>query len=199
MTRRHCTCLLIFAAALIAIPITSGAPRQSRPIVYNGRLQAAEVDGFDEAAGAWKSRRILLLNTADGLLLELKDAPDELVRSELGRQVRLSGFRQKQQLTVEHVDAIEPAAAPARVLPDQDTTTPDTVGAQKTLVALFNFSDVQSRPFTLDSVKAKILSSAKSTDNFLRENSYGKMWLDADFYDWRTLPWQSTEICPGST
>ncbi len=167
--------------------------------MFDGRLQAAEVDDFDKAAGAWKSRRILLLNTADGLLLELKDAPDELIRSELGRQVRLSGFREGRQLTVEHIDAIELQKAAALVLPDAVSSTPDTLGAQKTLVALFNFSDVRTRPFTLDSIRDKIVSSAKSTDNFLRENSYGKMWLDVDFYDWRTLPWTSTEICPGST
>ncbi len=199
MTRRHWTCTLIFTIALIAIPVTSGAPRQSRPQVFDGRLQAAEVDEFDNAAGEWKSRRILLLNTADGLLLELKDAPDELVRSRLGRQVRLSGFRQGRQLTVEHVDAIETPPAAALVLPDAVSSSADTLGAQKTLVGLFNFSDVQTRPFTLDSIKDKILLSAKSTDNFLKENSYGKMWLDVDFYDWRTLPWKSTDICPGST
>jgi hypothetical protein len=75
----------------------------------------------------------------------------------------------------------------------------ETVGAQKMLVALFNFSDVPNKPFTLDSVRAKILSDAKSTNNFLRENSYGKTWLDVDFVDWKTLPANSNEICPGGT
>jgi hypothetical protein len=75
----------------------------------------------------------------------------------------------------------------------------ETVGPQKMLVALFNFSDVPNRPFTLDSVRAKILSDTKSTDKFLRENSYGKTWLEVDFVDWKTIQANSLEICPGST
>jgi hypothetical protein len=75
----------------------------------------------------------------------------------------------------------------------------ETVGAQKTLVALFNFSDVPNQPFTLDSVRAKILSATNSTNNFLRENSYDKTWLDVDFVDWKTMSAISTDICSGST
>jgi len=75
----------------------------------------------------------------------------------------------------------------------------EVIGPQKMLVGLFNFSDVQSQPFTLDSVRAKILSDTKSVDSFLRENSYGKTWLEVDFVDWKTIQANSLEICPGST
>jgi hypothetical protein len=76
---------------------------------------------------------------------------------------------------------------------------PDTVGPQKMLVALFNFSDVPNKPFTLDSVRAQILSDTKSVNNFLRENSYDKTSLEVDFFDWKTIQANSLEICPGST
>lgn len=78
----------------------------------------------------------------------------------------------------------------------------ETVGPQKMLVALFNFSDVPNRPFTLDSVKAKILNDAKSVNNFLKENSYNKTELDPNnlaFVDWITIQANSLEVCPGST
>jgi hypothetical protein len=75
----------------------------------------------------------------------------------------------------------------------------ETVGAKKTLVALFNFSDVPNQPFTLDSVRTKILLAANSTGNFIKENSYGKAWLDVDFVDWKTIQANSNVICSGST
>jgi hypothetical protein len=78
-------------------------------------------------------------------------------------------------------------------------TQPETIGAQKTLIALFNFSDVPNQPFTLDSVRDMILTASSSTNNFLKENSYQKTWLEADFVDWTTIPGISTSVCSGST
>ncbi len=75
----------------------------------------------------------------------------------------------------------------------------ETLGAQKTLIMLLNFSDVPNKPFTLEYIQDKVLSSAKSVDNFLKENSYGKMWLEVDFVDWQTLPLKSNDACPGGT
>jgi hypothetical protein len=81
----------------------------------------------------------------------------------------------------------------------QPAAQPETIGAQKMLVALLNFTDVPNRPFTLDSVRDKILSAANSTNNFIKENSYGKTWLEVDFIDWKTIPGISTDVCSGST
>ncbi|MBZ5497494.1 MAG: hypothetical protein LAP85_13920 [Acidobacteriia bacterium] len=203
MRPHHISCILIFAVGFLFKPVIAGVTPQSRSITFNGRIQAAEVDQFDEAAGVWKHKRVLLLNTAGGELLELERAPVELARAGLGRQVRVSGSLQKQKLVVEHFEPVEsPEATAAHALLQPTQQVPlasDTLGGQKTLVALFNFTDVQTRPFTLDSIKDKVLYAAKSTDSFLRENSYGKLWLDVDFVDWRTLPAISTQICPGST
>ena len=75
----------------------------------------------------------------------------------------------------------------------------ETVGPQKMLVALFNFSDVPSRPFTREFAQARILTDLKATDKFIQENSYGKTRLDVTVQDWITIPGNSLEICPGST
>ena len=202
MRSRRITAILILTAAVLCLPLCPGVPRQSSPATFDGRLQAAELDSYNEAAGVWINKRILLLNTAGGELLELDNPPAELSRITIGQPVRVYGYRREQKLVVEDFEIVEYAEAAWAQPPGQRhqaEQTADTIGAQKTLVALFNFSDVQTRPFTVDSVKDKILSAAKSADNFLRENSYGKLWLEADFLDWRTLQANSNQLCPGST
>ena len=203
MSPRPIACILIIIGALLFQPGIAGVTPQSRPMTFEGRLQAAELDDYDEATGVWNNQRVLLLNTAGGDLLELDNPPPELTRAEIGRQIRVTGFLRQQKLVIEHFDPLEyPDAVSEQVLlrPRQQAgPETETLGAQKTLVALCNFSDVPYRPFALDSVRAKILSDANSTDNFLRENSYGKLWLDVDFVDWKTLQANSNQLCPGST
>lgn len=74
-----------------------------------------------------------------------------------------------------------------------EANTPDTIGEQKTLVALFNYADDQSEPISLDTVKNRIIYDTQSVNNFVMENSYGKAWLNPTFIDWRTLPSTSAE------
>jgi hypothetical protein len=66
--------------------------------------------------------------------------------------------------------------------------TPDTIGEQKTLVALFNYADYQSKPITLDQVKNRLMYDTQSVNAFVKENSYDKAWLNPTFFDWRPLP-----------
>jgi hypothetical protein len=87
---------------------------------------------------------------------------------------------------------------------EQSSITPDTVGEQKTLVALFNYADDQSVPFvyygvtvSLDTIKNHVMYDTQSVNNFVKENSYNKAWLNPTFIDWRTLPSSSMEF--GST
>ncbi len=67
-------------------------------------------------------------------------------------------------------------------------------GTQATLVALLNFKDLTVQPFTTREIQKRLVSNPDSTDQFLRENSYGKLWLDANVLDWQTMGISYTEI-----
>ncbi len=187
---------ILYLSAVLAV-----ASPQSQVRTFLGRVQAAEVDEFDKAAGVWRNRRVLLLNTHDGDLIELESPPAEIARSPVGRQINVTGVLRGQKLVIEGFEAPEASDAGSAQAPSgpMREAAPETIGAQKTLVALFNFSDVPNQPFSIDSVREKLLTAARSTDNFLRENSGGKAWLDVDFVDWKTLQANSNELCPGST
>lgn len=70
----------------------------------------------------------------------------------------------------------------------QQPSIPDAIGEQKTLVALFNYADDQSQPISLDEIKNHIMYDTQSVNNFVKENSYNKAWLNPTFFDWRALP-----------
>src|SRR3990167_5790030 len=71
-------------------------------------------------------------------------------------------------------------------------TATETIGEQKTLVALFNYPDKLDQSFTIQDVKNWVLNDTDSVDNFIKENSYDKTWLSVDFIDFKTLPNEST-------
>lgn len=201
--RPYVPLLLIVALLLCFTPGTAGT-RQSSSVALEGRFQAAECDEFADSGARSTGRRILLFNTTDGRLLEIANPQDAGRGSvKVGRPVRVTGAIEGNKLRILGLAQLSGARQSLRL---QSASSPmqapllttETLGPQKTLVALFNFSDVQTRPFTLDSIKARIQSDPKSLDNFLRENSYGKTSLDVDFIDWKTLAPVSTQICPGS-
>jgi hypothetical protein len=74
-------------------------------------------------------------------------------------------------------------------------------GGQRTLVALLAFPDRAWRPVTLEGAREALLTGPDSVDAFLRENSAGSFWLEADpaadFIDWTTLPRTYAEYRPG--
>lgn len=68
------------------------------------------------------------------------------------------------------------------------TTPPlDSVGEQKTLVLLVEFSDSDSgaRPFTKEQAHNSIFNG--QFQNFMREQSYNKVWFSGDVYGWIRL------------
>ncbi|CAM3955900.1 DUF1566 domain-containing protein [Pseudoalteromonas byunsanensis] len=69
--------------------------------------------------------------------------------------------------------------------------TSDSVGSQRTLVALVNFPDNNEKTITLDHLKRLIRDNPNSLNHFLIDNSNGKSWIDAEFLDWTTLEKQS--------
>lgn len=67
-------------------------------------------------------------------------------------------------------------------------TLPDSLGAQRTLVALVNFPDNNDTSLMSVAKAAELIRDGeKSLNRFIVENSDGKAWVVPDFVDWLTL------------
>lgn len=78
------------------------------------------------------------------------------------------------------------------------TTTaslPNTLGAQKTLVILVNFSDNATQPYTPATAQSVVFGTVS---NFFLDNSYQQMWLTGDVVGWFTIASSST-VCDTNT
>lgn len=64
--------------------------------------------------------------------------------------------------------------------------TPESVGNQKTLTILVNFADSGPVPFSKEQAQSLVFNGP--TQNFYRENSYGKAWFTGDVAGWYNLP-----------
>jgi M6 family metalloprotease-like protein len=73
--------------------------------------------------------------------------------------------------------------------------SPNTFGAQKTLVILVNFQDKATQPYTVATARGTVFNT---TSNFDFENSFQQTWLTGDVYGWYTLPLSST-VCDSSS
>lgn len=67
----------------------------------------------------------------------------------------------------------------------------NTFGEQKTLVVLVNFQNDTSQPWSRSEVST--LMNGEISD-FMRENSYGQTWINADVAGWFTMPY-SNDYC----
>ena len=105
-------------------------------------------------------------------------SPDHLLT---GATIRVKGVQVQNMLalgdTTTSVQQL--AAAPA----------PTTLGEQRTVVILVNFSDAPTQPYTPDSARSAIFGT---TSSFFLENSYQQTWLAGDVYGWFTIPVSST-------
>ena len=73
--------------------------------------------------------------------------------------------------------------------------SPNTFGAQSTLVILFNFQDLATEPYTTATAQSITFTDV---NNFDLENSFGQTWLTGTVAGWFTLPMSSTS-CNYST
>jgi hypothetical protein len=119
------------------------------------------------------------LSTRDGKRLSLEGVqhPDLLT----GDGVRVRGVRSGQTLQLQTTSAQNLEVV-------QYAPVSNTLGLQKIVILMVNFSNDPSHPATIDSVK---LDMARS-DAFFRENSYGQTWLSVDVFGWYTLPIANT-------
>ena len=62
----------------------------------------------------------------------------------------------------------------------------DSLGEQKTLVMLVDYLDSPERYISREQVVANF--NGGNIDSFIREESYGKTWVNADVYGWYRLP-----------
>jgi len=185
-------------AAISALLVTlifelAANAQQAAPVQLEGFLQSLAVDEIDQYTGQLRSRLVHFLRDDDGRLVEVDDSRGLLRGLRPPGKVRLSVTKVGTKLVISEVSGIGPAEPRMEKPEVQYETIADTIGEQKTLVALFNYPDKPNKPFTVQEIKNRILANPDSTDKFLRENSYGKLWLNADFIDWKTLPGRSTE------
>ncbi|WP_289030368.1 DUF1566 domain-containing protein [uncultured Paraglaciecola sp.] len=76
--------------------------------------------------------------------------------------------------------------------PNDQEPSSDSIGAQRTLVALINFPDNKDETMSLEDIKNLIRDNDNSLNQFLVKNSNGKAWIEAEFLDWVTLEQNST-------
>jgi hypothetical protein len=65
---------------------------------------------------------------------------------------------------------------------------PTTVGEQRVLVVPVTFSDSAPPSMDVAAIQSAVSTAPDSADAFLRENSYGRIWLSATVLPWQTLP-----------
>jgi hypothetical protein len=112
------------------------------------------------------------------------DAPDHLMT---GSHVRVHGVQLNQTLAA--------GGTSTGSVQTLSTALPNTLGAQKTLVILVNFTDKATQPYTVDSARSVVFTT---TSNFDMENSYGQTWLTGDVVGWYTIPMSYT-VCDYNT
>jgi len=71
---------------------------------------------------------------------------------------------------------------------NSDESQPETVGEQKVLVAPLAIPGLPDGRYPLADFQTAIMTDSLSLDAWLRENSYGLAWLNAQFTDWVDLP-----------
>ena len=188
--RRITLLLSLLIPVLILLNPATGKTQISEPVNLTGYLQTLAVDEVNEATGMLRSGFLYYLKTEDDKLYRLED-PNGIVKGKPSEKITVSGTSvDSKTILVGKVELLD--SRPILRALAAEETLPETIGEQKTLVALFNYPDKPYQLFTIAEVEGKILTNPDSLDNFIRENSYGKTWLTADFIDWQGLPNNST-------
>ena len=145
---------------------------------FRGKLGVFHADGYEQHDSTW---RYSLRH--DGESTPLVPTGLEAVGS--GDKVSVLGSEEDGRL-VGTVRAAEPLAAPG-------------LGARKTAVVLFNFSDNAGQPWTPELVRQYVFTGPTSASAFFHEESWGRLWLtgklrtDGDVFGWYTIPSSSAE------
>ena len=114
---------------------------------------------------------------------ELKFYPSSELHLRSGAKLKISGYQLDTTL-VANTDSPDTFAL------IEDAPPPDSVGDQKTLVILVNYLDSGPPPFTPE--QAQPLFFNGPFQDFMREQSYGKVSFSGNVYGWLTLPTSGT-------
>jgi hypothetical protein len=100
-----------------------------------------------------------------------------------GARVRVKGVKAGNTLDVGPNTTSVQTVTPAPV--------PNTLGEQRTLLILVNFSDAPTQPYTPDAARSMMFDT---TSRFYLENSFEQTWLGGDVAGWFTIATTST-VC----
>lgn len=152
------------------------APFLERDVQEVGQLEVYHVDHADPALDQY----VYALNTADGKLsVHFAGTPTTHMTGEM---VHASGIRIDNTLLLQSADNLTTTGTKAAALPN-------TLGAQKTLAILVNFTDEATQPYTPAYAQSMIFNSVS---NFDYEASYQQTWLTGDVAGWFTINSSST-------
>jgi hypothetical protein len=140
----------------------------------DGELEVLHVDYADASADRYE---YALRTAMERLALHFASAPPTHLMS--GTHVRARGLRVGNALALDSASALTVAKA---------TALPNTLGAQKTLMMLVNFSDLATQPYSV----AQAQSVLATTSNFDYEASYQQTWLTSTVAGWFTIASTST-------
>src|SRR5262245_53981152 len=170
--------LVLNVALLTGINVSPSASQPATtPVTEEGTL---EVLHEDRDPG---SRYIYHLHTRrERLELRFAGHPPELLT---GAHVRAKGMRSGNILALGSDGSVQTLAL----------ASPNTFGAQHTLVILVNFQDKAVEPYTVSYAQNVVFGL---TSNWYMENSYGQAWLTGDVVGWYTIPLDST-VCDASS
>jgi len=106
----------------------------------------------------------------------------------INRKVSLSGILAGNRLDVSgNIKVIEEADAPL--------SPASTIGKRKVLVVLFNFTNGQTQPVSVEQARERVFTGATSANNYFKEASYHRYELtgiqrpDGDVVGWLTIPY----------
>ncbi len=151
-----------------------GMPFLEQDADETGELEVLHVDFVDHSLDHY----LYGINTAKGkVALHFAGAATELPS---GTHVRVRGTRVGNDLLVGDVNAQVTTKA---------ASLSNTLGAQKTLVILVNFSDAPTQPFTAATAQSVVFTD---TSNFDYAGSYQQTWLTGDVTGWYTIGSLST-------
>ena len=189
----------VLVALAFVVPVGPAvAAADGGQVVVEGRLALVVKEDFDagEAGGDSASDPAYdamgdpdgdvaydaFVETADGRV-ELRLASEPPVGFENGATVRLRGRR-----LAGGAVAFDGEASSTRVL----ATAPDWNGPRRIAVALINFSNDTSRPFSRAFANGVVFTNANSVRAYYLEQSHGALSITGTTFDWMKIPKSST-------
>jgi len=165
----------------VALPasVRASFPGEAAPFLEqdaqeDGTLEVYHVDSVHPADNHY----LYVLNTTKGKLsLNFAGKQPAFLT---GAKVRVTGLKIDNALALNSGSSVTTLAA---------APLPNTLGAQKTLTMLVNFTDEQTQPYSVADAQAIMFTT---TSDYDYEASYQQTWLTGDVAGWFTIPVSST-------